>query len=329
MIAKPYCKLAFIGTMRDHGARRGREFASNDPREVLMIRSYRRVALAFAASVTIAAAVVSLAAGAVTTESEPEMVQEVTHYVRYSHQGTTSYGVLEGDTVHQLDGDLFAAPRRTGSSVALTEVELLAPVVPSKVIAVGLNYRSHIGNQEPAAYPGLFAKYPTSIVGPGADIVIPADAENVHYEGELVVVIGKTAKNVSVEDAPDYIFGVTAGNDVSERNWQRDDLQWLRAKGSDTFGPLGPAVVSGLDYNDLHVETRLNGEVRQAASTEDLIFSVDTIVSYVSRYVTLYPGDIIFTGTPGSTQAMQPGDVVEVEVQGVGVLRNTIAAAGQ
>jgi 2-keto-4-pentenoate hydratase/2-oxohepta-3-ene-1,7-dioic acid hydratase in catechol pathway len=213
--------------------------------------------------------------------------------------------------------------------VALADVELLAPVTPSKVIAVGLNYRSHIGDQDPAPYPGLFAKYPTSIVGPGADIVIPPDAGNVHYEGELVVVIGKTAKNVAEEDAHDYIFGVTAGNDVSERNWQRDDLQWLRAKGSDTFGPLGPAVVTGLDYNDLHVETRLNGEVRQAASTADLIFGVDNIVSYVSRYVTLYPGDIIFTGTPGSTRAMQPGDVVEIEVQGVGVLRNTVAAAGR
>ncbi|MGD8818367.1 MAG: fumarylacetoacetate hydrolase family protein, partial [Acidobacteriota bacterium] len=212
-------------------------------------------------------------------------------------------------------------------TVALADVELLAPVAPSKVIAVGLNYRSHIGDQDPAPYPGLFAKYPTSIVGPGADIVIPPDASNVHYEGELVVVIGKTAKNVAEQDAREYIFGVTAGNDVSERNWQRDDLQWLRAKGSDTFGPLGPAVVTGLDYNDLHVETRLNGDVRQAASTADLIFGVDTIVSYVSRYVTLYPGDIIFTGTPGSTRAMQPGDVVEIEVQGVGVLRNTVAAA--
>jgi len=293
-----------------------------------MIGSRRRRALAVTAMVTSGAAALALTVGAVTTESEPEMAQEITHYVRYNHQGATSYGILEGDTVHQLDGDLFASPSRTGTNVALADIELLAPVVPSKVIAVGLNYRSHIGSAEPAEYPGLFAKYPTSIVGPGADIVIPSDAENVHYEGELVVVIGKTAKNVSIEEAPEYIFGVTAGNDVSERNWQRADLQWLRAKGADTFGPIGPAVVVGLDYNDLHVETRLNGEVRQAESTADLIFDIDTIVSYVSRYVTLYPGDIIFTGTPGSTQAMQPGDIVEIEVQGVGVLRNTVAMAG-
>jgi len=290
-------------------------------------RSRILVAGIAAASLVLGAAAFSAASGTSSTESEITLSQDITKYVRYRYQGTTSYGILEGDTVHQLDGDLFASPTRTGASAALADVELLAPVVPSKVIAVGLNYRSHIGNAEPAEYPGLFAKYPTSIVGPGADIVIPADAENVHYEGELVVVIGKTAQNVSIEEAPDYIFGVTAGNDVSERNWQRNDLQWLRAKGADTFGPIGPVVVAGLDYNDLHVETRLNGDVRQAESTADLIFSVDTIVSYVSRYFTLYPGDIIFTGTPGSTRAMQPGDVVEIEVQGVGILRNPVTAA--
>lgn len=279
---------------------------------------YRRGFIVGAAAVLLALAV---------AESESALSQEVTKYVRYRHGGEVSYGIFEGDTVHQLDGDFLAGASRTGTSVPVADVELLAPVTPSKVIAVGLNYRSHIGNQEPAPYPGLFAKYPTSIVGPDTDIVIPADADNVHYEGELVVVIGRTAKNVPAEEASDYIFGVTAGNDVSERNWQRDDLQWLRAKGADTFGPIGPAVVTGLDYNDLHVETRLNGEVRQAESSADLIFSVDHIVSYVSRYFTLEPGDVIFTGTPGSTRAMQPGDVVEIEVEGVGVLRNRVSGA--
>ena len=216
----------------------------------------------------------------------------------------------------------------------LANLTLLAPVEPSKVIAVGLNYgshieegRSHIGDSPVAEYPGLFAKFPTSIIGPDTEIIIPSDAGDVHYEGELVVVIGSTTKNVPIEDAADHIFGVTAGNDVSERAWQGADLQWVRAKGSDTFGPIGPAIVTGLDYNDLLVETRLNGETRQSASSEDLIFGVEYIVSYISRYVTLYPGDVIFTGTPGSTRAMTPGDVVEIEVQGVGVLRNTVAAA--
>lgn len=141
----------------------------------------------------------------------------------------------------------------------------------------------------------------------------------------MVIVIGRKAKNVSEADAPKYIFGITCGNDVSERRWQKADLQWFRAKASDTFGPLGPAVVTGLNYNDLQVTTRLNGEVRQSQRTTDLIFSVPVIVSYISRFVTLLPGDVIYTGTPGTTAAMKPGDVVEVEVEGVGILRNKIA----
>ena len=252
----------------------------------------------------------------------------ITKYVRYSHEGRTTYGVLDGDVIHELEGDIFGSSSRTGRSVSLAEVQLLAPCEPSKVIAVGLNYQSHLGERAPAEYPGLFAKYPTSIVGHEADIVLPQDAGNVHYEGELVIVIGREAKNVSVDEAGDYIFGVTAGNDISERGWQQADLQWLRAKASDTFGPMGPAIVSGLDHNDLLVQTRVNGEVRQSERSSDLIFDIETIVSYVSRYVTLEPGDVIFTGTPGSTQAMQPGDVVEVEVEGVGVLRNTVVRGG-
>jgi 2-keto-4-pentenoate hydratase/2-oxohepta-3-ene-1,7-dioic acid hydratase in catechol pathway len=235
-----------------------------------------------------------------------------------------SYGILEGETIKVLEGDLFDEPRLTGTTVSLTGVRLLAPCEPSKVIAVGLNYQSHLGDREPAQYPGLFAKYPTSIIAHEDDIVMTADANNLHYEAELVVVIGERASNVSVDEAADYIFGVTAGNDVSERDWQRDDLQWLRAKASDTFGPMGPVIVTGLDHNDLLVQSRVNGEVRQTGRSSDLIFDVETIVSYVSKYVTLMPGDVIFTGTPGTTMAMQPGDVVEIEVEGVGVLRNTI-----
>jgi 2-keto-4-pentenoate hydratase/2-oxohepta-3-ene-1,7-dioic acid hydratase in catechol pathway len=155
-------------------------------------------------------------------------------------------------------------------------------------------------------------------------VVRPPDAKNLHYEGEMVVVIGREAKNVPLEEAGAYVFGVTAGNDVSERDWQAADLQWFRAKGSDTFGPVGPVLVAGLDYNNLLLRTRVNGEIRQEARTQDLIFNVEEIVSYVSRYVTLYPGDIIFTGTPGATRAMEPGDVVEVELEGVGVLRNPV-----
>jgi 2-keto-4-pentenoate hydratase/2-oxohepta-3-ene-1,7-dioic acid hydratase in catechol pathway len=192
------------------------------------------------------------------------------------------------------------------------------------VIAVGLNYKSHLGDRPTAAYPGLFAKLPTSIVGPDAAIVAPEDALDLHFEGELVVVIGRRAKNVSAAEAPQYVFGVTAGNDVSERAWQKNDLQWFRAKASDTFGPLGPSIVTGLNYGDLLLQTRVNGVVLQSQRTKDLIFDVAAIVSYISRFVTLEPGDVIYTGTPGSTRAMKPGDIVEVEIEGIGVLRNRV-----
>jgi 2-keto-4-pentenoate hydratase/2-oxohepta-3-ene-1,7-dioic acid hydratase in catechol pathway len=272
----------------------------------------------------IAAAMVATCAMVLLASNALAGQDGVTHYVRYMYEGRESYGILSGAEVRELNGDLFASPTPTGRLHSLVDVRLLAPCTPSKVIAVGLNYQSHLGNRAAAEYPGLFAKYPTSIVGTGDDILMPPDARDLHYEGEMVIVIGRTATNVSVEEAGDYVFGVTAGNDVSEREWQASDLQWLRAKASDTFGPLGPAIATGLDYNDLLLQTRVNGEVRQSESTRDLIFDVETIVSYVSRYVTLRPGDIIFTGTPGSTQALQPGDVVEIEVEGVGVLRNTV-----
>jgi len=248
-------------------------------------------------------------------------------YVRFKIGDEVSSGRLEGDVVKVLDGDLFREARETGRSVPLDEVTLLPPCEPSKVIAVGLNYRSHLRGRPVPEYPGLFAKFPSTLIGSGDAIAIPPDATEVHYEGELVVVIGRETRNVSVDEAHDHVFGVTAGNDVSERTWQRNDLQWVRAKGSDTFGPVGPAIATGLDYGDLLVETRLNGELRQSARTRDLIFGVDVLVSFISRYLTLRPGDLIFTGTPGITAAMNPGDEVEVEVEGVGVLRNSIVTA--
>jgi 2-keto-4-pentenoate hydratase/2-oxohepta-3-ene-1,7-dioic acid hydratase in catechol pathway len=253
-----------------------------------------------------------------------DLAAQVTRYVRYSVDGATSYGILDGQTVRELSADLFANPRPTGRTRRVDQVKLLAPVTPQKVIAVGLNYITHIGERPAAAYPGLFAKMPSSIVGPEADVIYPADATNLHFEGELVVVIGKRAQNVTAADAPNYILGVTAGNDISERDWQRADLQWFRAKASDTFGPLGPMIVTGLNYGDLLLQTRVNGEVVQSQRTKDLIFDVPAIVSYISRYVTLEPGDVIYTGTPGTTKAMKPGDVVEVEIEGIGVLRNKI-----
>jgi 2-keto-4-pentenoate hydratase/2-oxohepta-3-ene-1,7-dioic acid hydratase in catechol pathway len=249
-------------------------------------------------------------------------------FVRYQHSGRIAYGQLDDGIVRELKGHLLDDPTPTGTILELADVRLLAPVEPSKIIAVGRNYKSHLGERPALTAPGLFAKFPNSLIATGDAIVLPPGAEDVHYEGEMVIVIGRRAKHVALGQAAGFIFGVTAGNDVSERTWQKSDLQWLRAKSSDTFGPLGPAVVTGLDYSDLLVETRLNGDVRQSQRTRDLIFDVDAIVSYVTQYVTLLPGDLIFTGTPGTTQAMKPGDVVEVEVEGVGILRNTVAAFG-
>jgi 2-keto-4-pentenoate hydratase/2-oxohepta-3-ene-1,7-dioic acid hydratase in catechol pathway len=252
--------------------------------------------------------------------------QTLTRYVKYEIAGRVAWGVLEDDTIRELQGDVFDSAKPNGRTLKMSDVKLLAPADAKKVIAAGLNYRSHIGEQSPAKYVGLFAKMPTSLIGHNGDIVYPADATNLHYEAEVCLVIGKRAKNITEAQVKEHVFGVTACNDVSERAWQKADLQWLRAKGSDTFGPMGPALVRGADYNNLRLIGRHNGKVVQEATTAMLIFSIDNIVSYVSRYVTLEPGDVIFTGTPGTTQAMKPGDTFEVEIAGVGVLRNKVVA---
>lgn len=252
---------------------------------------------------------------------------DVTHYVRYDHGGTASYGVIDGERIRQLDKAPWHGGKQTGASIARSDARLLAPVEPSKVFATGFNYMSHRGDRELPPHPPIFLKLPTTVADPEATITPPAGAEVLHYEAEMVVVIGKTAKNVSPAEAGDYIFGVTAGNDISERLWQSADLQWFRGKASDDFGPIGPTVAVGLNHNDLLVESRLNGETMQSQRTRDFIHDAEAIVSHISRYATLYPGDIIFTGTPGTTSPMEPGDVIEIEVEGVGVLRNTIGAA--
>src|SRR5262245_11337173 len=241
-------------------------------------------------------------------------IADVIKYIRYESQGRAHYGVLDGDTVRELSSAPWAQGTPTGKTTKFSAVKLLAPAEPTKVIAAGLNYKSHIGQQQPAKYVGLFAKMPTSIVGHEANILYPADASNLHFEGELVIVIGKPASKVPREKALEYVFGVTCGNDVSERRWQRDDLQWFRAKGSDTFGPLGPWIITGSNFQDALLETRVNGKTVQSQRTSDLIFDIPYLVSYISHYVTLEPGDLIYTGTPGQTSAMQPGDVVEIEI---------------
>lgn len=252
----------------------------------------------------------------------------MTKFVRYRDGSRAAYGILDGTTVREIRGGLFDSHQETGATHPLGSVKLLHPCEPPKVLAVGRNYKSHLGDRKQPENPEIFYKPVTSLQHPGQPIVIPPDARNVHYEGELVIVIGRRVSRASSEEAQDAIFGVTCGNDVSERDWQggpQKDLQWWRAKGSDTFAPLGPAIVTDLDYSNLMLETRLNGEVVQRQTTADLIFDCPTVVSWVSRWVTLMPGDVIYTGTPGSTRAMKSGDVVEVEIENIGLLRNTVA----
>jgi 2-keto-4-pentenoate hydratase/2-oxohepta-3-ene-1,7-dioic acid hydratase in catechol pathway len=251
----------------------------------------------------------------------------VTQYIRYRYGSDTSYGVLEGETVRELRGDLFGH-EPSGVTHRLSEVKLLYPCQPGKILAVGLNYKSHLGARPQPAHPEMFYKPVSALQHPGEPIEIPRDATDVHYEGELVVVMGQRVRNATLEEARGAIFGVTCGNDVSDRAWQhgaQKDLQWWRAKGSDTFAPLGPAIVTDLDYGNLLLETRLNGEIVQKQTTSDLIFDCPSIVRWVSGWVTLMPGDVIYTGTPGNTRRMSPGDTVEVEIEGIGVLRNPVA----
>jgi 2-keto-4-pentenoate hydratase/2-oxohepta-3-ene-1,7-dioic acid hydratase in catechol pathway len=251
-------------------------------------------------------------------------------YVRFEAEGNISYGILEGTSIHQLSGPCYDLPPATGRHFESSAVKLLVPCEPPKILAVGQNYISHLGERKTPVKPEMFYKPISALQDPESPIELPPDSEDVHYEGELVVVMGKRIRHASKQEAADAIFGLTCGNDVSDRNWQRGagkDVQYWRAKGCDTFSPLGPVIVTGLDYSNLMVTTRLNGEVRQHQSTKDLIFDIPTILSFVSQYVTLVPGDVVYTGTPGNTQAMKPGDVVEVEVEGIGILRNPVVAA--
>jgi 2-keto-4-pentenoate hydratase/2-oxohepta-3-ene-1,7-dioic acid hydratase in catechol pathway len=253
-------------------------------------------------------------------------------YVRYTvgqalSPANPSYGILDDSTIREISGSPLAPHTETGATHSLAAVKLLAPIQPGKIMAVGLNYKSHLGGRPQPQHPEMFYKPTSALQNPGDPIVLPRESTDVHYEGEIVIVIGKTARNLTPEEAKSAIFGVTCGNDVSERNWQHGagkDLQWWRAKGSDTFAPLGPAIATGIDYSNLLLQTRLNGEVVQQQYTSDLIFDCPAIVSRISGWVTLNPGDIIYTGTPGSTRKLTSGDVVEVEIESIGVLRNPV-----
>jgi 2-keto-4-pentenoate hydratase/2-oxohepta-3-ene-1,7-dioic acid hydratase in catechol pathway len=253
-------------------------------------------------------------------------------FIRFRQHDRVGHGRLEGERVIVLDGDPLRGPAApTGERLALADVLLLVPCVPQKILAVGRNYRSHLGTRPAPTQPELFWKPVSALQDPGGPIVLPPGSTNVHFEGEMVLVIGRPLKNASPAEARAGLFGVTCGNDVSEREWQagpQKDLQWWRAKGSDTFAPCGPAIARGLDPDRLPLRTRLNGEVVQQQTTADLLFDAATVVSYASRYVTLLPGDLVYTGTPGNTRKLSPGDRIEVEIDGIGTLSNPVIDLG-
>ena len=239
-------------------------------------------------------------------------------------------GVLEGDWVRVLRGTFFEEPVPTGEEIPVTDVRLLAPVLPSKIVAVARNNPQHaaeLGNAVPEE-PMLFFKPATSVIGPDDPIPLPAGSERVDHEAELALVVGRLCRRVTEDEAPKYVLGYTCANDVTARDWQQKDGQWARAKGSDGFCPLGPWLDTEVDPSDLEVVCRVNGEVRQRGRTSDFVFSPARLVAFISRTITLLPGDVVLTGTPAGVGPMAPGDQVVVEVERVGVLSNEAVREG-
>lgn len=248
--------------------------------------------------------------------------------VRFRHGDRIATGAIQSgtDTIQVLAGTFFEDPLPTGETVALDDVLLLAPVLPSKLVCVGKNYAAHAAefDSEVPEEPLLFLKPSTAVIGPGDPIRLLPISRRIDYEGELAVVIGRLARNVRAEDASRFILGFTCANDVTLRTLQKTDDQWARAKGFDGSCPLGPWIATDVDPTGVVVETRLNGEVVQHGSSEDMVFGVATLIEFITTFMTLLPGDVILTGTPEGVGKIVGGDVVEVEVEGVGTLRNPV-----
>ena len=257
--------------------------------------------------------------------------------VRFAHPAGMSFGVLDGDgQVAQIDGHPFGQISFSGQRYAAADVRLLSPILPSKVVGVGKNYAEHVKEMatgDAPKEPLIFLKPSTSVIGPGDAIRIPAGSTNVHHEVELAVVIGaRGARSVTPEQAMASVFGYTIGNDVSERDMQKSDGQWTRAKGFDSFCPLGPWIETdlaglGKDPADLAITCSVDGELRQSGRTSQLIFGLPTLISYISQVMTLLPGDVVLTGTPAGVGRIAPGQRVECSIEGLGTLTNTVAGA--
>ena len=261
-------------------------------------------------------------------------------WVRYEAEGRTSYGILEGDQIEEVSGSPFDTYARTGTRLAFDSVKLLIPAVPSNFYAAGLNYAGHLRvvdpilNMSAAALPtkpDIGYRASNALIAHGEPIVIPGDAtERVQYEGELVVVIGRTAKHLSEDEALSCVLGYTIGNDVSERTWQSTDKTLWRAKNADTFKPMGPWIETDVDLESMEsmrTTVRLTGRIASEFDTNNMVFGIATYISAMTRYLTLHPGDVIWMGTDGATDNMVPGDVVEIDIDGIGVLSNPVVAA--
>ncbi len=236
------------------------------------------------------------------------------------------YAVLEGDSIRILKDNPYGDQVFTGTSMALEEVHLLPPCLPGKIVAVGFNYVPHVREMQTKVPPEplIFLKPPSAVIGPEEQIILPPMSSRVEFEGELAVVIGRSAKNVEPTQALDYVFGYTCFNDVTARDLQKKDVQFTRAKGFDTFAPLGPHIETDLDPGNLKLTAVLNAEVRQRTNTSSLIRSVPELLSYISRIMTLFPGDIIATGTPSGVAQLHRGDVISIQIEGIGTLTNRV-----
>ena len=253
---------------------------------------------------------------------------------RFQYNGHTAHGVVDGDELVEIEGDIFSDFKAAGERRKLADVKLLAPTDPHEIWAPGLNFANHLefaagvlGDEDPQVpeHPEPWIKARNSLASTGENIVLPHDtAGEVHYEGEAVAVIGRPCRRVSPQEAGSYILGFTCGNDVSERAWQRDDWTFWRAKGTDTFAPVGPWIETDINPQAMEMIVRLNGEEVQHGRTEEMLFTFAEIVSYISQQITLQPGDMIFSGSTGVTTALKDGDLVEVEIPGIGVLSNPV-----
>jgi 2-keto-4-pentenoate hydratase/2-oxohepta-3-ene-1,7-dioic acid hydratase in catechol pathway len=249
--------------------------------------------------------------------------------VRYIRDGRDQYGALEGDRIEPLEGPLDALVRTPrAKSISLNTIRLLAPVAPSKIVAAGMNYAAFVRDQkvEPPKEPLIFLKPATAVIGPDDAIIYPPQTRELYYEGELAIVIARKASRILLSEARRYVLGYSCMNDVTAGDLQARDNEFTRSKSFDTFAPLGPVIETSIENPDaLALTTRLNGALRQNANTSDLIFKTDFLVSFISHIMTLLPGDVISTGTPPGIAQMKVGDVIEIEIEGIGVLRNTVA----